>query len=97
MPVTPGQSHLPRPDRHVGTSSCPDERRSPKPTGSISCSTRLAAGLPVTGETIAHMGVGGLQGRHRPPPSACASNGPLATVAAVVLAAGQSKPDGAAA
>ena len=64
--------------------------RSPKPNGIDLVLHRLAAGLPVTGATVAGMGVGGLlkdvTARPLPRARATASR----SVAAVVLAAGQS-------
>ena len=65
--------------------------RSPKPNGIDLVLQRLAAGLPVTGGTIAGMGVGGLlkDVAARPLPRAKAT-GPAPSVAAIVLAAGQS-------
>ena len=67
--------------------------RSPKPNGIDLVLHRLAAGLPVTGEVIARMGVGGLlkDVTARPLPRARATAGAAPHgVAAVVLAAGQS-------
>lgn len=65
--------------------------RSPKPNGIDLVLQRLAAGLPVTGTTVAAMGVGGLlkEASPRPLPRAKAT-GALPRVAAVVLAAGRS-------
>ena len=67
--------------------------RSPKPNGIDLVLHRLAAGLPVTGGTIARMGVGGLlkDVTARPLPRARATAGAAPHgVAAVVLAAGRS-------
>lgn len=67
--------------------------RSPKPNGIDLVLHRLAAGLPVTGGTIAAMGVGGLlkDVTARPLPRARATAGAAPHgVAAVVLAAGRS-------
>ena len=66
--------------------------RSPKPNGIDLVLQRLAAGLPVTGATVAGMGVGGLlkDVAQRPLPRARASSRAMPRVAAIVLAAGQS-------
>ncbi len=67
--------------------------RSPKPNGIDLVLHRLAAGLPVTGRTVARMGVGGLlkDVTARPLPRARATAGAAPHgVAAVVLAAGRS-------
>jgi molybdenum cofactor cytidylyltransferase len=90
MPVDPGNLIC---LGHIGDIPAlvlPGCARSPKLNGIDLVLHRLAAGLPVTGQTIARMGVGGLlkDVSARPLPRARATKGP--TVAAVVLAAGQS-------
>ncbi len=94
MPVDPGNLIC---LGHVGGTPAlvlPGCARSPKPNGIDLVLYRLAAGLPVTGRTVARMGVGGLlkDVAARPLPRAKATPDALPgrSVAAVVLAAGQS-------
>ena len=90
MPVDPGNliclGHI----GEIPALVLPGCARSPKPNGIDLVLHRLAAGLPVTGQTVAAMGVGGLlkDVTARPLPRARATAGP--SIAAVVLAAGQS-------
>ena len=90
MPVDPGNLICLGRIGSVPAMVLPGCARSPKPNGIDLVLHRLAAGLPVTGETVAHMGVGGLlkDVTARPLPRAQATA--ARTVAAVVLAAGQS-------
>ncbi len=90
MPVDPGNLICLGRIGEIPTLVLPGCARSPKLNGIDLVLHRLAAGLPVTGQTIARMGVGGLlkDVSARPLPRARATKGPA--VAAVVLAAGQS-------
>ncbi len=93
MPVDPGNLICLGQIGDVPALVLPGCARSPKPNGIDLVLHRLAAGLPVTGATIARMGVGGLlkDVTARPLPRARATA--IATphgVAAVVLAAGRS-------
>ena len=90
MPVDPGNLICLGRIGAVPALVLPGCARSPKLNGIDLVLHRLAAGLPVTGETVAAMGVGGLlkDVTARPLPRARATAGPA--VAAVVLAAGQS-------
>ncbi len=90
MPVDPGNLICLGRIGAVPALVLPGCARSPKPNGIDLVLHRLAAGLPVTGQTVAAMGVGGLlkDVMARPLPRARATAGP--PVAAVVLAAGQS-------
>ena len=90
MPVDPGNLICLGRIGDVPALVLPGCARSPKPNGIDLVLHRLAAGLPVTGETVAAMGVGGLlkDVTARPLPRARATAGH--TVAAIVLAAGQS-------
>ena len=91
MPVDPGNLICLGRIGGVPALVLPGCARSPKPNGIDLVLHRLAAGLPVTGGTIARLGVGGLlkDVAARPLPRAQATAGKR-TVAAVVLAAGQS-------
>ena len=90
MPVDPGNLICLGRIGAVPALVLPGCARSPKPNGIDLVLHRLAAGLPVTGETVAAMGVGGLlkDVAARPLPRARATAGH--PVAAVVLAAGRS-------
>ena len=90
MPVDPGNLICLGRIGEIPALVLPGCARSPKLNGIDLVLHRLAAGLPVTGQTIARMGVGGLlkDVSARPLPRARATKGPA--VAAVVLAAGQS-------
>ena len=90
MPVDPGNLICLGRIGAVPALVLPGCARSPKPNGIDLVLHRLAAGLPVTGQTVAAMGVGGLlkDVTARPLPRARATAGH--TVAAVVLAAGRS-------
>ena len=91
MPVDPGNLICLGRIGSIPALVLPGCARSPKPNGIDLVLQRLAAGLAVTGETTAGMGVGGLlkDVALRPLPRARAT-GAAPTVAAVVLAAGQS-------
>ena len=90
MPVDPGNLICLGRIGSVPALVLPGCARSPKPNGIDLVLHRLAAGLPVTGEVVAKMGVGGLlkdvTARPLPRARATARN----SVAAVVLAAGRS-------
>jgi molybdenum cofactor cytidylyltransferase len=90
MPVDPGNLICLGRIGSVPALVLPGCARSPKPNGIDLVLHRLAAGLPVTGAVVAHMGVGGLlkDVTARPLPRARATA--RSSVAAVVLAAGQS-------
>ncbi len=92
MPVDPGNLICLGRIGPVPALVLPGCARSPKPNGIDLVLQRLAAGLPVTGATVARMGVGGLlkDVSARPLPRARATGPAIRTVAAVVLAAGQS-------
>jgi molybdenum cofactor cytidylyltransferase len=93
MPVDPGNLICLGRIGAVPALVLPGCARSPKPNGIDLVLHRLAAGLPVTGATVARMGVGGLlkDVTARPLPRAQATrHAPGRSVAAVVLAAGQS-------
>ncbi len=89
MPVDPGNLICLGQIGAIPALVLPGCARSPKPNGIDLVLHRLAAGLPVTGETVAAMGVGGLlkDVSARPLPRASATGHP---VAAIVLAAGRS-------
>ncbi len=90
MPVDPGNLICLGRIGAVPALVLPGCARSPKPNGIDLVLHRLAAGLPVTGQIVAAMGVGGLlkDVTARPLPRARATAGH--PVAAVVLAAGRS-------
>ena len=90
MPVDPGNLICLGRIGKVPALVLPGCARSPKANGIDLVLHRLAAGLPVSGDTVAHMGVGGLlkDVTARPLPRARATA--PRTVAAVVLAAGRS-------
>jgi molybdenum cofactor cytidylyltransferase len=90
MPVDPGNLICLGRIGDIPALVLPGCARSPKLNGIDLVLHRLAAGLPVTGATIAAMGVGGLlkDVSARPLPRARATKGP--GVAAIVLAAGKS-------
>ncbi len=92
MPVDPGNLICLGRIGAVPALVLPGCARSPKPNGIDLVLQRLAAGLAVTGETTAGMGVGGLlkDVALRPLPRARATSAAVPLVAAVVLAAGQS-------
>ena len=97
MPVDPGNLICLGRIGAIPTLVLPGCARSPKPNGIDLVLQRLAAGLPVTGATIAGMGVGGLlkDVPQRPLPRARATSAEPAQpsgrrIAAVVLAAGRS-------
>ncbi len=92
MPVDPGNLICLGRIGGVPALVLPGCARSPKPNGIDLVLHRLAAGLPVTGGTVARLGVGGLlkDVAARPLPRARAPKAAARTVAAVVLAAGQS-------
>ncbi len=93
MPVDPGNLICLGRIGDVPALVLPGCARSPKLNGIDLVLHRLAAGLPVTGATVAQMGVGGLlkDVAARPLPRAQATKGaPGRKVAAIVLAAGQS-------
>ena len=93
MPVDPGNLICLGQIGGVPALVLPGCARSPKPNGIDLVLQRLAAGLPVTGATVTGMGVGGLlkDVTARPLPRARATGGATGrSVAAVVLAAGQS-------
>ena len=93
MPVDPGNLICLGRIGDIPALVLPGCARSPKPNGIDLVLHRLATGLPVTGATIAGMGVGGLlkdvTARPLPRARATAGAGPHG-VAAVILAAGQS-------
>ena len=101
MPVDPGNllllGSLPGVGPVIGLPGC---ARSPKMNGFDWVLERIAAGLPVTRADIMGMGVGGLlaeipaRGQPRAAPPAKAANG-APRIAAIVLAAGQSRRMGA--
>jgi molybdenum cofactor cytidylyltransferase len=96
MPVDPGNLLLIAEAQGRPVLGAPGCARSPKENGFDWVLMRLLAGIEVSGEDIAGMGVGGLlmeivtrpQPRELPPPSAAAPAG--RRVAAIVLAAGRS-------
>jgi molybdenum cofactor cytidylyltransferase len=98
MPVDPGNllllASLPGVGTVIGLPGC---ARSPKMNGFDWVLERLAAGLPVSGRDIMGMGVGGLlaeipaRGQPRAVPPAKAAAGGAPRIAAIVLAAGQSR------
>jgi molybdenum cofactor cytidylyltransferase len=90
MPVDPGNLICLGRIGTVPALVLPGCARSPKPNGIDLVLQHLSAGLPVTGATVARMGVGGLlkDVTARPLPRARATAG--RNVAAVVLAAGRS-------
>ena len=93
MPVDPGNLICLGRIGAIPALVLPGCARSPKPNGIDLVLQRLAAGLPVTGATVAGMGVGGLlkDVTPRPLPRARATGAPSRpSVAAVVLAAGKS-------
>ncbi|WP_158743781.1 NTP transferase domain-containing protein [Acidisphaera sp. L21] len=93
MPVDPGNLICLGRIGDIPALVLPGCARSPKPNGIDLVLHRLATGLPVTGNTIARMGVGGLlkDVTARPLPRARATAGATPHgVAAVILAAGQS-------
>jgi molybdenum cofactor cytidylyltransferase len=97
MPVDPGNLLLLASDPAIGTViGLPGCARSPKMNGFDWVLERIAAGLPVRGGEIMGMGVGGLlaeipaRGQARAAaPAKAANGGPK--IAAIVLAAGQSR------
>jgi len=94
MPVDPGNLLLVARHGETPVLGLPGCARSPKFNGLDQVLERLAAGLPVTQEGIMGMGVGGLLKEipERPQPRGEARPGPRAPrIAAVVLAAGQSR------
>jgi molybdenum cofactor cytidylyltransferase len=98
MPVDPGNLLLVAEARGRPVLGAPGCARSPKENGFDWVLMRLLAGLEVSGEDIAGMGVGGLlmeivtrpQPREVPPPPAAAASSAGRRVAAIVLAAGRS-------
>jgi len=94
MPVDPGNLLLVARHGEAAVLGVPGCARSPKFNGLDQVLERLAAGLPVTPESVMGMGVGGLLKEipERPQPRGGARPGARAPrVAAVVLAAGQSR------
>ncbi len=91
MPVDPGNLICLGRIGDIPSLVLPGCARSPKPNGIDLVMYRLAAGFPVSGRTIAAMGVGGLlkDVAARPLPRAKATS-PAPGVAAIVLAAGRS-------
>jgi molybdenum cofactor cytidylyltransferase len=104
MPVDPGNLTLIAHDGHIPLLGLPGSARSPRIHGFDWILRRLLAGLPVGGHDIMRMGAGGLlkeilarplpRAKASPPETAGASGPPR--VAALVLAAGQSRRMGAA-
>lgn len=94
MPVDPGNLLLLADLAGIPVLGAPGCARSPKENGFDWVLGRLLAGLAVTGDDIAGMGVGGLlmEIPSRPQPRAAPEPGPEAApeVAAIVLAAGRS-------
>jgi molybdenum cofactor cytidylyltransferase len=98
MPVDPGNLLLIAQARGRPVLGAPGCARSPKENGFDWVLMRLLAGLEVSGEDIAGMGVGGLlmeivtrpQPREAPPPAAVPAPSAGRRVAAIVLAAGRS-------
>ncbi len=99
MPVDPGNLMLTGSLDERPVLGLPGCARSPKLNGLDWVLWRLFAGLPVDGAGIAGMGVGGLlkeiPSRPQPRQSTAPAPGSLPRVAAVVLAAGQSRRMGA--
>ena len=94
MPVDPGNLLLVGAIGAVPVLGLPGCARSPKMNGMDWVLERLAAGLPVTGSDIMDMGVGGLLAEvpTRPQPRDAQVGPPTAPrIAAIVLAAGQSR------
>ena len=94
MPVDPGNLTL---LAHLGTTpilGLPGSARSPRPHGSDWLLQRLLAGLPIVASDIAGLGVGGLlkdvPGRPQPREGRTRA-APRPRIAAIVLAAGQSR------
>ena len=98
MPVDPGNLLLIAQAQGRPVLGAPGCARSPKENGFDWVLMRLLAGLEVSGEDIAGMGVGGLlmeivtrpQPREAPPPDAVPAPSAGRCVAAIVLAAGRS-------
>jgi molybdenum cofactor cytidylyltransferase len=98
MPVDPGNLLLIAQAQGRPVLGAPGCARSPKENGFDWVLMRLLAGLEVSGEDIAGMGVGGLlmeivtrpQPREAPPPAAAPAVSAGRRVAAIVLAAGRS-------
>ena len=98
MPVDPGNLLLIAQAQGRPVLGAPGCARSPKENGFDWVLMRLLAGLEVSGEDIAGMGVGGLlmeivtrpQPREAPPPDAVPAPSAGRRVAAIVLAAGRS-------
>ncbi len=92
MPVDPGNLICLGRIGDIPALVLPGCARSPALNGIDWVLHRLAAGIPVTGATVAGMGVGGLLKdiRTRPLPRARATERPPAAVSALILAAGQS-------
>lgn len=100
MPVDPGNLLLAGSLKGRPVVGLPGCARSPKLNGFDWVLWRLVAGLPVDGPAIGGMGVGGLlkeiPSRPQPRLGATAVGGSLPRIAALVLAAGQSRRMGAA-